>query len=401
MTEFKYRAINQGGRINKGSIYAVSEQDLSAVLRAAGLDLIEPKEVVERRGFSFFKPKVKTRDLIQACVHLFQLQRAGVPLIECLTEVRDSTDSPRLRDALAEIHRQVNEGVTLSDAFATHSAVFSPVFQSLISAGEATGKMSEAFSQLVDHLKWNEEMVSKVKKATRYPIILAVVVTGVLIFMMSFVVPQIIQLLQATGSTLPLLTTALIATSYGITTYWYLLPLTVIGVVAFLSIGRRASREFRYQTDYYLLRIPYIGDVLRKIALARFTHMFAVMFNSGLDLLDCLESSKRLVNNLALSDALSAVKDAVQSGANLSTALRSTGEFPQLVLRMIKVGEDSGNMSDSLENVSEMYNRDVDDAIQGLITMIEPALTVVMGGIMAWIVVAVFGPVYDSLGKLT
>ncbi len=370
MPEFRYRAINQGGRIVKGSIFAVNEQDLNALLGSAGLDLIAFREVAKRELFNFLQAPIKTRDLVQLCVHLQQLQRAGVPLIESLAEVRDSTDAPRLRDVLAEVHRQVSEGTTLSAAFAGHPKIFGSVFQSLISAGEVTGQMSEAFTQLVGHLKWNEEMVTKVRKATRYPAILAVVVGGVVMFMMSFVVPQIVTLLLSTGTELPFLTVALINTSAAIRDYWYLFIIGVVGGISLISAGRRTSQEFRYRTDYYLLRIPYVGNVMRKIALARFSHMFAVMFQSGIDLLDCLEASKRLVNNLALADALTVVREGVQSGLGLSTAMRSSGEFPPLVLRMVKVGEDSGNMTDSLENVSEMYNRDVDESVQGLIAII-------------------------------
>lgn len=401
MPEFRYRAINQSGRIVRGNLFAVNEQDLNALLGSAGLDLISFKAVAERQLAKFLQPAVKSRDLIQLGIHLQQLQKAGVPLIESLGEVRDSTDSPRLRDVLAEIHRQVSDGATLSSAFAAHPSVFSSVFQSLLASGETTGQMAEAFSQLVTHLKWNEEMTAKVKKATRYPAVLAVVVSGVLIFMMTFVVPQIVTLLLSTGNELPFMTVALINTSAAISNYWYLIPLIPIGGVALVTAGRNASQEFRFRTDYYLLRLPVIGGVLRKIALARFSHMFAVMFQSGIDLLDCLDASKRLVNNLALADALAVVREGVQSGLGLSIAMRSSGEFPALVVRMVKVGEDSGNMSDSLENISDMYNRDVDDSIQGLIAVIEPALTVVMGLMMAWITVAVFGPVYDNLGKLT
>ena len=218
--------------------------------------------------------------------------------------------------------------------------------------------------------------------------------------MMSFVVPQITTLLKANGTELPFMTRALVSTSDFIRDYWFMLPIVAIGVVAGLTSGRKMSQDFRYMTDYYLLRLPVIGMVLRKIALARFAYMFSTMFRGGIELLACLDASKRLVNNLALMEALSVVREGVQSGLGLSVAMRSSGEFPPLVLRMIKVGEDSGNMSDALNNVAEMYNRDVDESVQGMISFIEPALTVVMGGIMAWIAIAVFGPIYDSLGAM-
>lgn len=400
MPDYRYRAINQSGRVIRGAVFAANEQDLNGLIESTGLDLIEFKQVSEQRLGKILQQKVKIRDLIQMCVHMQQLQLAGVPLMESLGEVRDSTDTPRLRDALSQITREVNDGVSLSAAFGGHPKMFGNVFQSLVAAGEQTGQMGEAFSQLVAHLKWTDEMTVKVKKATRYPAVLGVVVMVVVMFMMSFVVPQVTSLLQANGTELPFMTRALIATSNTIRDYWFMLPILIIGAVAGVSSGRRMSQDFRYRTDYYLLRIPIIGIVLRKIALARFAYMFATMFRSGIELLSCLDASKRLVNNLALSEALSVVREGVQSGLGLSTAMRSSGEFPPLVLRMIKVGEDSGNMSDALNNVAEMYNRDVDESVQGMISFIEPALTVVMGGIMAWIAIAVFGPIYDSLGAI-
>lgn len=400
MPEYRYRAINQNGRVVRGAVFASNEQDLNGVIESAGLDLIEFKIAAKNQFSKLFQPAVKMRDLIQMSVHFEQLQKAGVPLMESLGEVRDSTDQPRLRDALSQIQRDVNEGVSLSTAFGAHPKLFGHVYESLLAAGEQTGQMAEAFSQLVSHLKWTDEMSVKVKKATRYPALLLAVVTLVVFFMMSFVVPQITTLLTANGAELPFATQALVSTSSFISNYWVTFPLILLGGALGISSGRRLSQDFRYQTDYYLLRIPVIGVVLRKIALARFAYMFAVMFRGGIDLLACLDASKRLVNNMALSEALSVVREGVQSGLGLSVAMRSSGEFPQLVLRMIKVGEDSGNMSDALNNVAEMYNRDVDESVQGMISFIEPSLTVVMGGIMAWIAIAVFGPVYDSLGAI-
>ncbi|HAK61635.1 MAG: type II secretion system F family protein [Pseudomonadota bacterium] len=400
MPDYRYRAINQNGRTIRGAVFAANEQDLNGLLQAAGLDLIEFRDISEQRVMKLFQSRPKGRDLIQMSIHFEQLQRAGIPLLESLAEVRDATQTPGLRDVLTQIHREVNDGAALSTAFAGHPKIFGNIFHSLISAGEQTGQMAEAFALVTSHLKWADDMAVKVKKATRYPAILAVTVTGVVIFMMSFVVPQITQLLLSNGTELPFMTKALIVASNAIRDYWYMLPLLAIAAIAGIAAGRRTSQEFRYTTDYYLLRLPVIGQVLKKIALARFAYMFSTMFRSGIDLLGCLEASKRLVNNLALSEALSLVREGVQSGMSLAAAMRSSGEFPPLVLRMIKVGEDSGNMSDSLNNVAEIYNRDVDESVQGLIALIEPALTVIMGGIMAWIAIAVFGPVYDSLGAI-
>ena len=400
MPEFAYRAMDQRRRWLRGNIRAVSEIELDQRLRDRGLDLIDCKLIKMSRRGSVFSEGIKTRDLVQLCVHLEQMDGAGVPLMESLTEARDSVTSPRLQDVISEIHRDVSEGAPLSEAFAVHTEVFDTVFSSLMAAGEETGNMTDSFQQLVRHLKWGEALALKIKKATRYPMILAFAVVFATMFMMIFVVPQVVGMLEAIGQELPLPTIALIAVSEFFQDYWYLILTVPIAIYFLYRMARRSSKDFKFKTDYLALRTPVAGELIKKISFARFAHIFAVTFQSGIPVLGCLESGRRQISNLVLSQAVEVVKDQVQGGEPLSEAMTMTGEFPAMVVHMVKVGESSGNLETVLWNVAEFYDRDVDEAVDGMISMIEPALIAVMGAMMAWIALAVFGPLYANLGAL-
>ncbi len=294
----------------------------------------------------------------------------------------------------------MKNGSMLSAAFAAYPKVFSEVFVGLVAAGEKTGNLSESFMHLSDHLKWSAEIKRKVKKATRYPIALVVVISIVVTVLMMFVVPKLVDFIIAQGFSIPLHTRALIAVSYGFEHYWYLILGTPVLLFMGLMIAYRVSEPFAYRVDSIMLRTPVIGPVIRKLDMARFTHFFSVMFNSGIDILDSLESAKGVVGNRVLKDSIDLVKTNVTEGNSLTSSLRLSNQFPNLVIRMFKVGEDSGNMSEALENVNFFYNREVNDAVEAMVGMIQPALTVVMGIIIFWVIAAVFGPLYESFSKM-
>ena len=199
---------------------------------------------------------------------------------------------------------------------------------------------------------------------------------------------------------MPPITVALIATSDFIVHYWWVILLTPIVIVGSIVALVRLSERFRYAFSCGVLRLPVLGELISKLAISRFAHFFAVMFQSGVPILQCLETAQRVVTNVCLEESMKVVRQQVQNGEPLSQALRNSGQFPSLVCRMVKIGEDSGNLGGVMDNVTEFYDKDVDEAIDSMIGMIEPAMTVVSGIIMGWIVVGVMGPIYDSLGKL-
>jgi type IV pilus assembly protein PilC len=381
---------------------AANESDLGARLSEGGMALVDCKELSEKAGklAALTLRKVKIREMIQMFVQLEQLNRAGVPLLASLADVRDTTESTLLRDIMTDVHREVAEGSSFSAALAKHPATFEPIFVALVNAGEETGNLSNAFEQVIKHLKWTDAMRSKIKKATRYPKILIAVVMGVIWMMLGYVVPQVTGFLNEMGHELPPVTVALIATSDFFSAYFVYILAALIGSYVFVILARNMSETFRYRTDYIALNSPVFGPLIRKISLSQFSSTLGVLFISGIDILKCLDAAKLTAGNLVIVEALTLVRTQVQEGATLSAAMTLSGEFPSLVIRMIKIGEESGNLTGVLQQVSEFYDKDVNEAVDGMIMMIEPTLTVILGSMIVWIAAAVFGPIYDSIGSM-
>ncbi|MHB1207029.1 MAG: type II secretion system F family protein [Rhodospirillaceae bacterium] len=400
MAQYAYRAMNNAGRQVRGKLSAGNETDLYQQLQSIGLMLVDSKVVKAGSVGGAMQRGISAREKIQFFVHLEQLQAAGVPLLDSLSDVRDSTDIPRVRDMTTTLLNDVSEGTPLSQAFEKHPKIFGELYASLIAVGEESGKLTESFRHLTKHVKWEDGIRTKIKKAGRYPVIVLVIITLMLGFMMGFVVPGIVGFLKSNGQALPPVTLALIATSDFVVNYWWVVLLTPIVITGSIIIGTRTSERLRFAMSCLALRIPVFGDLITKLAISRFSHFFAVMFQSGVPILQCLETAQRVITNPCLEESMKVVRQQVQNGEPLSQAMRNSGQFPSLVCRMIKIGEDSGNLGGVLDNVTGFYDKDVDDAIDSMIGMIEPALTVISGAVMGWIVVGVMGPIYDSLSKL-
>ncbi len=384
-------------------VSAANEVDLYNQLKTSGLELVTCAPVKNESslgGLSIMRPKIKTRDLIQFFMHLEQLQAAGVPMLDSLADVRDSSENQTMKDIMTDVSRNVSDGSSLSESLANYPKVFTSLYVSLIKAGEDTGDLEKSYTQLIKYLKWVDDMQTKVKKATRYPMILMAVVFLTVTIMMKVVVPEIIGFIINLGQELPFYTVALVMTSNFFTEYWWVVLFGPIVLIFLYKILRKNSEDFAFHMDSLFLRLPIAGPIIRKVAIARYAQTFGSLFSSGIDVINCLKSAQKTVTNLALMEALDTVQGRVQAGAPLSQAFGASGEFPTLVTRMIKIGEESGNLTPVLNQVSDFYTRDVDEAVSGLITMIEPMLTALLGIIILWIAVAVFGPIYSSFEKI-
>ncbi len=398
MPNYNYKALNNIGRQMRGEMMADNSVDLETRLKDLGLDLIDYKEVSLKKAGRF--SKIRNKDMIILCMHLGQLDRAGVPLLEALADVRDSVESPKLRDIMASVYEAVKSGEIFSSALGAYPKEFDEVFCGLIKAGEKTGDLTSIYESLVEHFKWTHELKRKIKKATGYPLFLLVVMTGVISILMIFVVPKLVKFLITQGFDLPIHTRALIAFSDFMVSYWFvLIGLPIISFIVCATLYR-TSEPFAYKMDGMMLKIPVIGQTVRKINMARFTHFFAVMFKSGIDILESLRGAGHVVNNRVLKESIDFVRTSVSDGTSVTESLRMSSQFPTMVVRMFKVGENSGNMSEALENVNFFYNREVNDAVDALVGMIQPALTIVMGILIFWVVSAVFGPLYESFSKM-
>jgi type IV pilus assembly protein PilC len=400
MKKYKYRALDDDGTQIRGQLSAVNEVDLYQQLKSFRMELLDAKEQKQVKYTLPFMNRVKARELIQAFVHLEQLQRSGVPLLDSLADIRDSTDSPTLRDVMAEIYRDVSAGAFLSAAMEKHPKYFGNIVVSMTASAEQTGNLADAFAQLIVFMKWSDLMRKRTIKALTYPVFTMFVFLIVLSILMMYTVPQIIGFLRNIGQELPFVTVSLINTSDWLQAHGFWIPIVLFGTIAFVKVMNRVSPSFRYNYDMVLLKLPVIGDVIRKINLSRFSRTFGSLFKSGLEILKCIDTSTQTVGNTYMTSALVRARRQIAEGASISAAMNNTGEFPSLVIRMIKIGEESGNLTHVLDQVAEFYDADVDEAISRMIGMIQPTLTIILGVIIMWIAAGVFGPIYGILGKL-
>jgi type IV pilus assembly protein PilC len=406
MKKFKYRAIDDQGKQVKGKLSAINEVDLYQQLKTINLELVDCRpERQTKFSLPFFK-RVKAREMIQAFVHLEQLQRSGVPLLDSLADIRDSTESALLRDVMAEIHRDVSEGASLSQAMAKHPKHFDEIVISMTASAEETGNLADAFEQLIRFMKWADMMRRRTIKALSYPLFTLFVFIVMLFFLMYFTVPQIVEFLKNIEEELPFVTISLIWTSDFLQKrslivpngFWILLfPVVLVATIKFLNT---TFPRFKYNWDSLVLRVPVVGTVAQKLNLSRFSRTFGALFKSGLEILKCIDTATKTVKNTYIKEALFRSRRQISEGASISAALNNTGEFPSLVVRMIKIGEESGNLTHVLDQIAEFYDTDVDEAVQRMIGMITPTMTILLGLIIVWIAVGVFGPIYNILGKL-
>jgi type IV pilus assembly protein PilC len=399
MATFNYRAIDQTGRHAQGQIDALNEVDLEIRLERMGLDLITFKST-EKSKKVFSQNKVSNRDLVMFCFQLEQLTSAGVPMLEGLNDLRESTANLYFQKVLGSLAGDVEGGKMLSQAMAEHPDVFDEVFVNLVAAGEQTGQLSKVFDNLCNTLKWQDELMSQTKKLLAYPLFVFVVVMAAVTFLMIYLVPEMVKFLNSLGQELPLNTRILIFISNAFVKYWWLILAVPIVVVTGLAAYIRQSPEARYKFDYIKLKLPLTGEILQKIIMARFARYFALMYQTGIPILEAIKTCENIVGNKVVADALSRAHAQINAGDSMSDSFHNAGLFPPLVVRMIKVGENTGALDKSLLNVSYFYDRDVNDLMQKMLKLLEPALTVVLGLILAFIMMSVLGPVYDSFGKM-
>jgi type IV pilus assembly protein PilC len=398
MALYAYKAMNAQGRMVLGRLEAINPIDLEMRLKRMDLDFINGDPV--KQGGMMNRGKITRQELINFCFHLEQLARAGVSLIESLTDLRDTVENPRFREVMAGMIESIEGGKTLSQAMAEHPQTFDDVVISLIRSGEETGALPQVLANLLESLKWQDELAAHTKKLIMYPAFLGTVVVAITLFMMIYLVPKMAGFIRSMGQDMPTQTKVLIATSSFFVNYWYIVlgtPILVAGIVTFLV---KTNHKARYRFDQFKLKIPYIGEILNKIILSRFASVFAMMYSSGITILDSIKATEDVVGNLVVKEGLQRVGALIAEGQNVTVAFQNVGIFPPLVLRMLRVGENTGALDTALTNVSYFYNRDVRESIERVQAMIEPVMTVTIGLILGWIMMAVLGPIYDIITKM-
>ncbi|WP_079436399.1 type II secretion system F family protein [Zoogloea sp. LCSB751] len=396
MTDFAYRAVNAHGQRVRGQLQAADLVDLEQRLRDLDLDLLHGKPVTASHWLHRQRP-ISRRELIKLCFHLEQFLRAGVPIIESLTDLRDAIHHPPFRQVIADTIQAIEGGLTLSEALARHPRVFDPVFCNLIRAGELSGRLPDILRSLSEALKRDDELASHSRRLAIYPAIVTVVILAALGVALLYVVPELARLFHSTGRPLPWQTRQLILLSGLLADYGWLLavavPTSALG--ARMAVRRHAGLRLRF--DAALLRLPIIGAILNKIILARFTGLFAMMYASGITIIDALKTAEDVVGNTALQHGLQQVGRAIEDGRQVSEAFLAVDLFPPMVTRMLRIGENTGAIDTALANVSYFYDRDVREAIERLQASIEPLLTLVLGALLLGVMSAILMPVYDII----
>lgn len=397
MSLYAYKAMDPNGRLVLGRMDAINAVDLEMRLKRMDLDLINGAPV-KQGGFG--GARITRRELITFCFHLEQLSRAGVPIVDSLVDLRDSLENPRFREVLADLIESVEGGKTLSQALASHPRIFDGVFISLIRAGEDTGRLPDVLHSLTESLKWQDELAAHTKKLVMYPAFLGGVVVLVVLFMMLYLVPKMVGFIKNMGQELPIHTKLLIWTSSFFVDYWYLiLGLPVVLAIA-IAAAVRSNPRARYRLDATKLAFPWVGEILKKVILSRFASVFAMMYASGISVLDSIRAAQGIVGNAVIREGLEKVEAMIGDGQNITVAFQNVGLFPPLVIRMLRVGENTGSLDTALANVGYFYNRDVRESIARVQAMIEPAMTMIVGAILGWVMLAVLGPIYDTISKL-
>lgn len=397
MTYYRYTAIDQYGRHQRGWMEVPSEQALMESLQQQDLELLTLKP---GKPLFWRQPRVNSAVLIVFCVQMEQLLQAGVPLLQAVSELAEQSEHKGLQAALHILKRDLEAGRMLSQAFQAQANIFPSLFSQLVDAGERTGQLPEIFGHLNRTLNWQAELLAQLRRGLTYPAVLCVMVAVAAYVMLTFLVPQMASFLQGVGQELPWSTRLLLTLSDGVMAYggWLLLGIALVAS-ALLMVVRHSARA-ALLLDQCLLKIPVFGRLLHQLVLARLCRFLGLMYQTGIPLLQALEWCQPLLQQRVMALALAEVHQRVQAGESLTSSFKATQQFPPLMLRMLSVGETTGALDRMLLQLAAFYDREVQSQLQTLLRLLEPALTISMGLMLLFLMAAVMLPVYDSFSSL-
>ncbi|MGE4357636.1 MAG: type II secretion system F family protein [Candidatus Omnitrophota bacterium] len=404
MPKYFYRARDGEGNLIEKTSEASSQEQLLRDLSARGYFVSEIEEKKEspsfRISFSFnffnFLRKIKTRDLIVFTRQLATMLHAGVAFLDALSTVGEQTENKKLKTVIKEIIQAVKEGSAFSKILSKYPSIFNQLYVSMVEVGEATGTLEEVLNRIVYIMERDEETRAKIKSALTYPVIIIVIAIGVVGFLTTFVFPKFITIFQQAGVNLPLPTQLLFLFSNLAKKLWFVWLGTIL-IALYLLKRYRRTEIGRYTTDKLILRLPLAGDLIKKIILSRFTRTLAILYASGVPILKALEIVERGIPNAVLLKIIRKIHDDVREGKSLAKPMSQHKEFPPMMVQMIAVGEETGSISDMLNEVSRSYETEVEYALKTLTTALEPLLIVFMGIIVGFTALSLFLPMFDMM----
>jgi type IV pilus assembly protein PilC len=393
MANYVYKARDEAGKLVKGTMAAEDEQDLSRRLRNMGYFLTSAKtSLIGPRTKTSTKSHLNQVEVLHFTTQLAISLDAGVPLLTVLKDLGINSQHKKLKAIVEDIARRVESGCTFKEALVAHPVSFSTLFVNIVGAGESTGKLSLALNDLSKLIEWQLDLKSRIKEASIYPIVLFSAMIGVVTLLMAMVIPKFDTMFKELGVSLPVITQIILKASK----VWWI-PFVVGGSIVMVLVIVGLTEKGRYKLDRFKLKIPVIGDLLTKIALSRFCHTFSLALRSGVNVFNALGIASDVTGNRYLQSSISKARDYVNVGEKISTSLElaskdAGGKFPDIVVRMINVGEQSGSLADTLQKVNEYYDKEVPATVKKMFALMEPLMILFMGVVVGGIALSVFLP---------
>jgi len=400
MALFGYKVRSPQGNILTGTIEAREQRMVIDRLRHQRFIVLEIGEIKKSASrdlldsINFLKKRVKQKDLVLFSRQLSTLIGAGVPIVQGLTILVEQIENPAFKKVITSVREDIESGTSITEALSRHPTVFGELYVNMVKAGELGGILDIILERLSAYQESAAALRGKIRAAMIYPAVIALVAGGVTTFLMVVVVPMFVKIFQQVGAELPLPTQILLAVSNFLKRY---LVFLIIGLIAFV-VGLRQyykTEAGSMYIDTLLLRLPLFGPLLRKVAVAKFTRTFGTLVKSGVPILQALETVAKTSGNRVVEKAVLAAKDAIREGERISDPLKASGVFPPMVTQMISVGEETGNLDAMLSKIAEFYEQEVDAAVSGLTSLIEPVVVVFMGVIIGAIAVAMYMPMFQ------
>lgn len=399
MPRFEYDAVDDYGKKVRGSLLAADEKALRETLSTMGLHVLRARERAAPRRLPFARRRVHRQDLIAFTFQLKTLVAAGVPIVGALGDLAEQVDHPEFAEVIQDVRRNIQAGAGLSESFSLHPDVFPEIFVSIVRAGETAGNLELVLSDLTRFLTWQDELSKTIRQATYYPVTVICAVAGLIFVLFSFVFPRFIAIFRAAAVELPLPTRVVIAVSaffrdYGL----YLLAAAALAYAAILFYNR--TEPGRVRLDGLKLRVPVVGPLVRAVEMSRFSHYLASLFRAGVEMTHSLWVVEKLMGNRVIAGVVRSARDELIAGGSLSAALRKSGEFPPIVVRMISAGETTGNLDETLENVSGFYDREIPLAVKRTFAVLEPVVILVLAVVVLGAALSFFMALYKMVGAL-
>jgi type IV pilus assembly protein PilC len=402
MAQFVYEAVSNDGKAKKGSVEAESIEKARNQLRSEGLTILKLSEanlLNKDINLSFGKKKISPRDLGVFCRQFLSILKAGVSMIVALQMLEDQTENKHLKEGIKNVKDNVEKGDTLATAMRKQKDVFPSILLSMIEAGEASGSLETALDRMSTHFEKDAKLKGMIKKAFMYPIVLIVVMIAVVVIMLTYVIPQFESMFNDIGGDLPAITVAAMSLSESLQAHWYIYIMVVVAIVVAVKVYAATPNGSRVVADL-VLKIPVFGTLSTKTACARFTQTLATLLASGMQMIDSVNICAKVIDNVLYKDALQETAKQIERGVALSVPLEKSGLFPSMVIHMINIGEETGNMEEMLTNVANYYDEEVETTTQQATAIMEPVIIVVMALVVCLLIAVIYGPMMELYTQL-